>query len=60
MTFGLYKDKYWTCSVERLDNAIGYTRSNICLIVFELNTARQWSREKLAYMLSFHKDAVLL
>ena len=36
----------WKCSVERLDNDMGYTPSNCVLVCAEFNTAAQWSREK--------------
>ena len=36
----------WQMSIERLDNTIGYTRENICLICLEFNTDAHWSKEK--------------
>ena len=39
MNFGSNKDTWWTCSPERLDMSKGYTKSNVCLICFEFNTA---------------------
>jgi hypothetical protein len=36
----------WKCSVERLDNDLGYTPSNCVLVCNEFNTPAQWSREK--------------
>ena len=35
----------WQCSLERLDPSKGYIKTNIALIILELNTAAQWSRE---------------
>ena len=38
----------WTCSLERLDNNLGYTKDNSVLICLEFNTAcTQWSLEKI-------------
>lgn len=53
LTFGSYFDNHWTCSPERIDNSIGYTKDNLCFIIHELNTSVQWSHDKLQYMLSF-------
>ena len=50
MTFGSYLDKPWTCSPERIDNAKGYTKDNVCFIIYELNSPRQWSREKVEFL----------
>ena len=36
----------WRCSVERLNNDLGYTPDNCVLICSEFNTRAQWSREK--------------
>ena len=36
----------WRCSIERLNNDLGYTPTNCVLICSELNTFAQWSREK--------------
>lgn len=62
MTFGSYKENWWTCSPERLDMSKGYTKDNVCLICFEFNTADRtanasdsktvqgscaWSRDKI-------------
>ena len=38
MTFGMYRDKYWTCSPERINVTKGYTKDNIVLICYEFNT----------------------
>lgn len=55
MTFGSYLEKHWTCSLERLDSSIGYTRDNVCFIIYELNTSDRpmdngeksgWSKSK--------------
>ena len=36
----------WRCSVERIDNQLGYTPENCILICSEFNVSTQWSREK--------------
>jgi hypothetical protein len=38
---------HFKASPERLENTIGYVSGNVVLIIAELNTARQWTREKL-------------
>lgn len=38
------------CSVERIDNNTDYTIDNVVLIINELNTPKQWNKEKLNYM----------
>jgi hypothetical protein len=62
MTFGSYKEQYWTLSAERKNNNIGYTKENTVLICYEFNTgdytmnaadsadiigSSQWSIEKI-------------
>lgn len=41
----------WKCSVERLNNDIGYTKDNIVLICTEFNNRNQWSRKKIEQMI---------
>lgn len=64
MTFGKYKNVWWTCSPERLDISQGYTLKNVRLVCFEFNTANRtitiensiisgngaWSKEKVCYL----------
>lgn len=38
MTFGSYKDKWWTASLERKDITVGYVKDNVCFIAYEFNT----------------------
>lgn len=45
----------WACSLERLDNSIGYTDANTVLIISEMNTPKQWTPVKLAYLFSYAK-----
>jgi hypothetical protein len=40
----------WMCSIERIDNTKGYTKDNVCLICFEMNTAAQWTASKLDWL----------
>lgn len=40
------------CSVERISNSVGYTDDNTVLIIAELNTATQWTAEKIQYLFS--------
>ena len=69
MTFGSYKDRYWTCSAERIDATKGYSADNICLICFEFNTpdrssvavsedvvtgSSSWSKEKIERIRALH------
>jgi len=44
MTFGSYREKWWTCSTERKDVNKGYTKENVCLTCFEFNTMDHTSR----------------
>jgi len=37
----------WSCSLERLDNKLGYINNNIVLICQEFNTSCQWSLDKI-------------
>ena len=38
-------------SIERLNNDIGYIKTNVVLCILELNTALQWSLDKIKEML---------
>ncbi len=42
----------WRCSVERLNNDIGYTNENTVLVCVEFNTRYQWSMAKFAHFLA--------
>jgi hypothetical protein len=42
------KNADWRCSLERLDNAKGYTNENTVLVCFEFNGPAQWTRDKFA------------
>ena len=42
----------WKVSLERLDQAQGYVKSNVVFCCLELNTASQWSHEKIKEMLA--------
>lgn len=42
----------WKVSLERLDPAQGYVKSNVVFCCLELNTASQWSHEKIQEMLA--------
>jgi hypothetical protein len=65
LMFGYYSKQYWTCSVERKNSLIGYTKENCILICFEFNTmdntnkalnkedikgSGQWSIEKIEFI----------
>lgn len=39
-------------SLERLDNNVGYTDTNTVLVISEMNTVNQWTREKFQYLFS--------
>ncbi len=41
---------HWKCSIERIQNAMGYTDGNTILICMELNTPSQWTNAKAAYL----------
>jgi len=41
------KKSHFQCSLERLNPSLGYLKNNICLSVLELNSASQWSKEKI-------------
>lgn len=71
MTFGSYKEKWWTMSPERKDVNKGYTKDNICFICYEFNTGDRtplaknvgelcgcsgWSREKIEYINDLNKS----
>jgi len=45
----------WQCSLERLNNDLGYIESNVVLICLEFNTSTtvQWNREKFAEFLAY-------
>lgn len=38
------------CSIERLDNNTDYTQDNVILIILELNTVNQWTKDKIRYL----------
>ncbi len=40
------------CSIERIDNDIGYTDENTVLVICEVNGAKQWTRAKAQYLFS--------
>jgi hypothetical protein len=42
----------WKVSLERLDQEQGYVKSNVVFCCLELNTASQWSHEKIQEMLT--------
>ena len=63
MTYGSYLDKNWTCSPERCNVNIGYTKENTCFICYEFNTSDStvksatevegcsgWSKEKIEFI----------
>jgi hypothetical protein len=50
MTF--LREADWSLSIERLDNARGYTRDNVCLVCVEFNTSAQWSENKFKHFLA--------
>lgn len=43
MTFGSYKDKWWTASIERKNISKGYVRGNVILVCFEFNVTNRYS-----------------
>ncbi|CAH6420050.1 Hypothetical protein UVM_LOCUS35 [uncultured virus] len=43
-------DSDWTCSLERIDENLGYTNENVVLVCFEFNTVKQLNRAKVAYI----------
>lgn len=43
----------WRCSIERIDNSIGYTDANTVLIIAEMNTANQWTAAKVNHLFSY-------
>ena len=68
MTFGTYKDTWWTCSPERKNVKIGYTKENVVLICHEFNTSDQtnkaldtttisggsyWNKEKIDFLKNY-------
>ena len=50
LSFGSYLERDWTCSPERRDTSISYTKENTCLICYEFNTADRsaTSKDKMA------------
>lgn len=63
MTYGSYLDKWWTCSPERINVSLGYTKDNVCFICYEFNTtvivnkaipewsqSSGWSKVKIQYI----------
>lgn len=47
MSHELHSD--FKCSLERIDNDLDYTKDNVILIINELNTSKQWTKEKINY-----------
>lgn len=45
MSFGSYLSKNWICSLERIDVAFGYLKTNVCLICAESNTSIRLIKE---------------
>ena len=71
MTFGSYKDRWWTASPERKNVNKGYTKDNICFICYEFNTGDRtslaktpeevcgcsgWSKKKIEYVNDLNKN----
>lgn len=46
LLFGSYLERNWTCSPERKDTTVGYTRENTCLICYEFNTSDRSATSK--------------
>jgi hypothetical protein len=49
-SMSLQPHSHFKCSIERLNNDIGYTDKNTVLIISECNTSSQWTVEKAAYL----------
>jgi hypothetical protein len=47
-----YDKNEWKVSLERLNNKMGYTRDNICLVCLEFNGPCQWSHLKILEMMN--------
>jgi hypothetical protein len=45
---------HFKCSVERIDNDVGYTDENTVLVCHEVNTAMQWNEEKVERFFGNH------
>lgn len=73
--FGSTKEKDWVCSLERIDPLQGYIKSNICFIIYELNTpdftsvvvnkdiikgSGAWSKKKVEMVKEYIKENNLL
>jgi hypothetical protein len=43
---------HFKCSIERLDDRIGYTDANTVLVISEVNTRNQWTKDKFNYLFS--------
>lgn len=65
------KKSDWKMSIERIDNTVGYTQNNVCLIAQEFNSSSyfaknkgeitgsaQWSAQKVAILLQHLNDVV--
>lgn len=50
MTMVLKPHSDYKCSIERLDNNVGYTDKNCTLVINEVNTRNQWTRQKAQYL----------
>lgn len=75
LAFGSHYDKHWTTSLERINPLMGYTKENVCFIIYELNvtdnTARAkeienvegtstWSKEKIELLKTHIKNQQLV
>ena len=69
LKFGNSTEINWKMSLERIDTKQGYTKSNVCLIVYEMNTCDKrilynddsdgscaWSAEKFRYVFEHIKE----
>ena len=46
LTFGSHHEIYWTTSLERINPLMGYTKENVCFIIYELNVTDNTARAK--------------
>lgn len=53
----LERHSHWQASPERLQNSCNYTDTNVVACILEMNTVRQWSKEKVEYAV-YHSDTV--
>jgi hypothetical protein len=47
----------WKCSVERLDDSIGYTAGNVALCCYEFNVAAKWTPAKICAVWALRQQA---